>query len=69
MRQGVGKVTPAAADVIHLLVAAALTYALGFERDVRGALAGDRLFALIGVGAVLHGRALNCTSVTGWARR
>ena len=29
--------TPAAADVIHLLVAAALTYALGFERDLGGA--------------------------------
>jgi putative Mg2+ transporter-C (MgtC) family protein len=29
-------VTPAAADVTHLLVAAALTYALGFERDLRG---------------------------------
>jgi putative Mg2+ transporter-C (MgtC) family protein len=55
MRQGVGKVTPAAADVIHLLVAAALTYALGFERDLRGAPAGDRLFALIGVGAGIVG--------------
>jgi putative Mg2+ transporter-C (MgtC) family protein len=48
-------VTPAAADVVHLLVAAALTYALGFERDLRGAAAGDRVFALIGVGAGIVG--------------
>jgi putative Mg2+ transporter-C (MgtC) family protein len=47
--------TPAAADVVHLLVAAALTYALGFERDLRGAAAGDRVFALIGVGAGIVG--------------
>jgi putative Mg2+ transporter-C (MgtC) family protein len=31
------------------------TYALGFERDLRGAPAGDRLFALIGVGAGIVG--------------
>jgi putative Mg2+ transporter-C (MgtC) family protein len=49
------KVTPAAADLMHLLVAAALTYALGFERDLRGAPAGDRVFALIGVGAGIVG--------------
>jgi putative Mg2+ transporter-C (MgtC) family protein len=48
-------VTPAAADVMHLLVAVALTYALGFERDLRGAPAGDRVFALIGVGAGIVG--------------
>ena len=47
--------TLAAADVLHLLVAAALTYALGFERDLRGAPAGDRVFALIGVGAGIVG--------------
>ena len=29
----------------HLAVAVALTYALGFERAVRGAPAGDRVFA------------------------
>jgi putative Mg2+ transporter-C (MgtC) family protein len=40
---------------MHLLVAAALTYALGFERDLRGATAGDRVFALIGVGAGIVG--------------
>jgi putative Mg2+ transporter-C (MgtC) family protein len=40
---------------MHLLVAAALTYALGFERDLRGAAAGDRVFALVGVGAGIVG--------------
>ncbi len=48
------EVTPAA-DVMHLLVATALTYALGFERDLRGSPAGDRVFALIGVGAGIVG--------------
>ena len=55
IRRGGRNVTPAAADVMHLLVAAALTYALGFERDLRGAPAGDRVFALIGVGAGIVG--------------
>lgn len=36
-------------------MAVALTYALGFERDVRGASAGDRVFALVGVAAGLVG--------------
>jgi putative Mg2+ transporter-C (MgtC) family protein len=40
-----------AADAGHLVVAVALTYALGFERDLRGAPTGDRVFALIGAGA------------------
>src|SRR5215475_9322264 len=44
-----------AADLVHLLVAAGLTYAIGFERDVRGAEAGDRTFGLIGVGAGIIG--------------
>jgi putative Mg2+ transporter-C (MgtC) family protein len=48
-------VTPGEADLIHLGVAVALAYALGFERDVRGAGAGDRVFALIGVGAGVIG--------------
>ena len=47
--------TQSAADVVHLLVAVALTYALGFERDLRGAPAGDRVFALIGAAAGLVG--------------
>lgn len=36
-------------------MAAALTYALGFERSVRGASAGDRVFALVGVAAGIVG--------------
>jgi putative Mg2+ transporter-C (MgtC) family protein len=43
------------ADAAHLLVAVALTYLLGFERDLRGAPAGDRVFALIGCGAGVIG--------------
>jgi putative Mg2+ transporter-C (MgtC) family protein len=44
-----------AANLVHLLVAVALTYALGFERDLRGSPAGDRVFALIGLAAGLVG--------------
>lgn len=47
--------TPGTADMIHVLVAAALTYALGFERDLRGSPAGDRVFSLIGVGTGVVG--------------
>jgi putative Mg2+ transporter-C (MgtC) family protein len=43
------------ADAVHLVVAAALTYLLGFERDVRGASAGDRVFALVGMGSGVIG--------------
>jgi putative Mg2+ transporter-C (MgtC) family protein len=43
------------ADAGHLAVAVALTYALGFERDLRGAPTGDRVFALIGAGAGVVG--------------
>jgi putative Mg2+ transporter-C (MgtC) family protein len=42
-------------DAAHLVVAVALTYLLGFERDLRGAAAGDRTFALIGAGAGVIG--------------
>jgi putative Mg2+ transporter-C (MgtC) family protein len=42
-----------AAQVAHLCVAFALTYLLGFERDLRGAPAGDRTFSLIGVGSAV----------------
>ena len=44
-----------AADVGHLAVAAGLTYALGFERAMRGAAAGDRVFCLIGTGSGVVG--------------
>ena len=37
----------------HLSVAFVLTYLLGFERDLRGSPAGDRTFALIGVGSAV----------------
>jgi putative Mg2+ transporter-C (MgtC) family protein len=42
-------------DVGHLAVAAGLTYALGFERAVRGAAAGDRVFCMIGTGSGVVG--------------
>jgi putative Mg2+ transporter-C (MgtC) family protein len=42
-------------DAGHLAVAAALTYLLGFERDLRGAAAGDRVFGLVGLGAGVVG--------------
>jgi putative Mg2+ transporter-C (MgtC) family protein len=43
------------ADVGHLAMAAGLTYALGFERAVRGAAAGDRVFCMIGTGSGVIG--------------
>ncbi len=43
------------ADSAHLVVAVALTYLLGFERDVRGAPTGDRVFALVGAGSGVVG--------------
>ena len=42
-------------DVAHLVVAVALTYLLGFERDLRGGAAGDRVFALVGAGSGVLG--------------
>jgi uncharacterized membrane protein YhiD involved in acid resistance len=44
-------VTVSGADAVHLVVAVALTYLLGFERDLRGGAAGDRVFALVGAGS------------------
>jgi putative Mg2+ transporter-C (MgtC) family protein len=52
---GVGAVTTETVDMVHVLVAAGLTYAIGFERDLRRAGAGERVFALIGVGAGIVG--------------
>ena len=40
---------------LHLLVALGLTYAIGFERELRGSPAGDRTFALVGLGAAVVG--------------
>jgi uncharacterized membrane protein YhiD involved in acid resistance len=48
-------VTQGEAEAVHVLIAAGLTYALGFERSVRGASAGDRVFALVGVAAGIVG--------------
>ena len=42
-------------DAVHLVVAVALTYLLGFERDLRGAPTGDRVFALVGAGSGVVG--------------
>lgn len=42
-------------DIVHLGVAFVLTYALGFERALRGAGAGDRVFCLVGVGSAFAG--------------
>jgi len=46
---------PSEVDAGHLVVAVALTYLLGFERDLRGAPAGDRVFALVGAGSGVMG--------------
>lgn len=47
--------TASGADAVHLVIAAGLTYLLGFERDLRGASAGDRVFALVGAGSAVVG--------------
>lgn len=41
--------------VVRLLVAFGLTFALGFEREIRGSAAGDRTFSLVGVGTAVIG--------------
>jgi putative Mg2+ transporter-C (MgtC) family protein len=41
--------------VVRLLVAFVLTYALGFERELRGSPAGERTFALIGLATAMIG--------------
>lgn len=35
--------------LLHVMLAFVLTFALGFERELRGSAAGDRTFSLIGV--------------------
>lgn len=37
----------------RMALALALTYAIGFEREARGAAAGDRTFALVGLGSAV----------------
>jgi putative Mg2+ transporter-C (MgtC) family protein len=41
--------------VVRLVVAFVLSYVLGYERELRGSPAGERTFALIGVGSALVG--------------
>jgi putative Mg2+ transporter-C (MgtC) family protein len=41
--------------VLHVLLAFTLTFAIGFERELRGSPAGDRTFALIGVASGVIG--------------
>jgi putative Mg2+ transporter-C (MgtC) family protein len=41
--------------LLRLLVAFALTFVLGFERELRGSPAGDRTFSLIGVASAVLG--------------
>jgi putative Mg2+ transporter-C (MgtC) family protein len=43
------------AAIGHVLLALVLSYVIGYERQVRGARAGDRTFALVGVGAAIAG--------------
>ncbi len=40
---------------LHLLVALALTWSIGFERELRGSAAGDRTFSLVGLGSAVVG--------------
>lgn len=40
---------------LRLLVALGLTWSIGFERELRGAAAGDRTFSLIGMGSAVIG--------------
>src|ERR1700761_8335207 len=41
--------------LLRVLAAFALTFVLGYERELRGSTAGDRTFSLIGVAAALLG--------------
>ena len=47
--------SPRAEMAAHLLVALALCWAIGFERELRGSAAGDRTFALVGIGSAVIG--------------
>lgn len=42
-------------DAVNIAAGWGLTFALGFEREVRGAPAGDRTFSMIGLSAALIG--------------
>ncbi|WP_051451710.1 MgtC/SapB family protein [Actinospica robiniae] len=47
--------SPEWAAAINIAIGWALTFVLGFEREVRGAPAGDRTFSMIGLSAALIG--------------
>ncbi|MFN8051215.1 MAG: MgtC/SapB family protein [Acidimicrobiales bacterium] len=40
---------------VRMLVALGLTFAIGFERELRGSPAGDRTFSLVGLGSAVVG--------------
>jgi len=44
--------------LLRILTAFGLTFALGFEREIRGSAAGDRTFSLLGVGTAVIGTLL-----------
>jgi len=43
--------TPETALIARVAVGVGLSFAVGFEREVRGAAAGDRTFSIVGVSA------------------
>ena len=45
--------TTSLATVGHVALACGLTFLLGFERQLRGSVAGDRTFSLIGIGTAV----------------
>jgi len=47
--------TTSLATVGHVALACGLTFLLGFERQLRGSVAGDRTFSLIGIGTAVIG--------------
>jgi putative Mg2+ transporter-C (MgtC) family protein len=47
--------TSTAALLVRVVVAFALTYVLGYERELRGSPAGDRTFSLIGTASAVLG--------------
>lgn len=51
----VASLSPRVEMSVHLLVALALCWAIGFERELRGSAAGDRTFALVGIGSAVIG--------------
>jgi putative Mg2+ transporter-C (MgtC) family protein len=44
-----------AVDVLRIVLATVAAYAIGYERQLRGARAGDRTYALVGLGGAVVG--------------